>query len=48
MHRAAVHPGDLFDIDTTPAGHPAEPAEQASAAAESETRSARGRPMPPI
>jgi putative transcriptional regulator len=41
-------PNDLFDIDTTPAGHPAGPARHASAAAEGETRSARGRPMPPV
>lgn len=41
-------PGDLFDIDTTPVEHPAGPARPALAAAGGETRSARGRSMPPI
>lgn len=41
-------PGDLFNIDTTPVEHPAEPARQARAAAEGETQFARGRSMPPI
>jgi putative transcriptional regulator len=41
-------PGDLFDIDTTPAGHPVGPAPQARTTDEGETRPARGRSMPPI
>src|SRR6266545_683030 len=41
-------PGDLFDIDTTPAERPAGPVPVARCTAGSEARAARGRSMPPI
>lgn len=41
-------PGDLFDIDTTPVEHPAPARRARTADGGGETRSARGRSMPPI